>query len=399
MPNVLNEDGLTIKTKQEVIDLIVNGDAETAGLKSIYGNDINVDSNSPDGQLVGVLAQVAVDNLELVAQVNAAMDPDLAVGSILDQRCAINGVFRLGATYTSVMITITVDRTVALIGLDTSEATAFTIADSAGTKYYLVKGDTFTTGAHTVEFRSAEAGANNPAPNTITSMQSVIAGVVSVTNAAAAFTVGRDKESDDSLRSRRQRSVSLPSNGFLAGMTAGLLNTKGVTDAIVYENITNADDVDGVPAHGIWCIVDGGADQDVGNSIYVKRNAGVGMKGDEEVAITQVNGLQAIVKFDRSEAEDLYIDLTISTIYGGATADADYIRQQLLARLSYGIYEAAEVTYIVSLIKWVDPTLVVTDEGVGTNGTDWDDIVYPTTKKNRFVLASTRIRINGAYGS
>lgn len=399
MPNVLNEYGLTIKTKQEVIDLIVNGDAETAGLKSIYGNDINVDSNSPDGQLVGVLAQVAVDNLELVAQVNAAMDPDLAVGSILDQRCAINGVFRLGATYTSVMITITVDRTVALVGLDTGEATAFTIADSAGTKYYLVEGDTFTTGAHTVEFRSAEAGANNPAPNTITSMQSVIAGVVSVTNAAAAFTVGRDKESDDSLRSRRQRSVSLPSNGFLAGMTAGLLNTAGVTDAIVYENITNADDVDGVPAHGIWCIVDGGADQDVGNSIYVKRNAGVGMKGDEEVAITQVNGLQAIVKFDRSEAEDLYIDLAISTIYGGATADADYIRQQLLARLSYGIYEPAEVTYIVSLIKWVDPTLVVTGEGVGTNGTDWDDIVYPTTKKNRFVLASTRIRINGAYGS
>ena len=399
MPNVLNEDGLTIKTKQEVIDLIVNGDAETAGLKSIYGNDINVDSNSPDGQLVGVLAQVAVDNLELVAQVNAAMDPDLAVGSILDQRCAINGVFRLGATYTSVMITITVDRTVALVGLDTGEATAFTIADSAGTKYYLVEGDTLTTGAHTVEFRSAEAGANNPAPNTITSMQSVIAGVVSVTNAAAAFTVGRDKESDDSLRSRRQRSVSLPSNGFLAGMTAGLLNTEGVTDAIVYENITNTDDVDGVPAHGIWCIVDGGADQDVGNSIYVKRNAGVGMKGDEEVAITQVNGLQAIVKFDRSEAEDLYIDLTISTIYGGATADADYIRQQLLARLSYGIYEPAEVTYIVSLIKWVDPTLVVTNEGVGTNGTDWDDIVYPTTKKDRFVLASTRIRINGAYGS
>ena len=63
MPNVLNEDGLTIKTKQEVIDLIVNGDAETAGLKSIYGNDINVDSNSPDGQMVGVLAQVAVDSL------------------------------------------------------------------------------------------------------------------------------------------------------------------------------------------------------------------------------------------------------------------------------------------------------------------------------------------------
>lgn len=399
MPNVLNEDGLTIKTKQEVIDLIVNGDAETAGLKSIYGNDINVDSNSPDGQMVGVLAQVAVDNLELVAQVNAGMDPDLAVGSILDQRCAINGVFRLGATYTHVMITITVDRTVALVGLDTSEATAFTISDSAGTKYYLVEGDTFTTGAHTVEFRSATAGANNPAPNTITGLQTVIAGVVSVTNAGAAFTIGRDKESDDSLRSRRMRSVSLPSNGFLAGMTAGLLNTEGVTDAIVYENITNADDVDGVPAHGIWCIVDGGSDQDVGNTIYVKRNAGCGMKGDEEVAITQVNGLQAIVKFDRSEAQDLYIDLTISTIYGGATADANYIRQQLLARLSYGIYEPAEVTYIVSLIKWIDPTLVVTNEDVGTNSTDWDDIVYPTTKKDRFVLASTRIKINGAYGS
>lgn len=399
MPNIIDANGLTIKTRDEIAQYLINGDAETAGLKAIFGDDINTDSNTPDGQMIGIFAQAARDNLEVAAQVNAGMDPDLAVGSILDQRCAINGVFRIGATFTRVMVTITVSKTVALVGLDTSETDVYTIADSSGARYLLVEGDTFTSGSHTVEFRAEVAGYNDPQPNTITSPQTIISGVTSVTNAAVAFVVGQNMESDESLRGRRSRSVSLPSAGFLSSMISGLLNTPDVTDAAVYENTTNSEDGDGIPAHGIWCIVDGGTDQDVGEMIYKKRNAGVPMLGDVEVAIEQVNGLQALVYFDRSAAEELYIALTISTIYGGAAPDADNIRDELVSRLSYGIYEPAEVSYLVSLIKYIDPTLVVTSEGVGINGADWYDIKYPTTKKNRFTVAASRISINGEYGS
>lgn len=399
MPNILDANGLTIKSRDEIVQYLLDGDANTPGLRAIYGEDINVDSNTPDGQMLNIVAQVARDNLEMIAQVNASFDPDLAVGSILDQRCAINGVFRLGATYTRVMIDIVTSKTVALVGLDTSEANAYKIADAGGAQYALVEGASFTAGTHTVEFRAVDAGYNAPQPNTITLPQTIVSGITSVTNGAVAFVVGRNMESDESLRGRRSRSVSLPSNGFLAGLTAGLLNTDDVTDAIVYENTTDSEDADGIPAHGIWCIVDGGTDQAVGEMIYNKRSAGVPMAGDVEVAVTQVNGLQCLVYFDRSAAENLYIDLTISTIYGGASPDADNIRQRLLQSLSYGIYEPAEVSYIVSLIKWIDPTLVVTSEGVGVNGTDWYDIKYPTLKKNRFALASTRIKINGSYGS
>ena len=47
MPNVLNEDGLEVKTKTEIVTAL------EAGYKTIYGNDINLDSDSPDGQEIG----------------------------------------------------------------------------------------------------------------------------------------------------------------------------------------------------------------------------------------------------------------------------------------------------------------------------------------------------------
>ena len=74
--------------------------SETAALKSIYGADINTDPSTPDGQVINIRAQAAVDNLDLLAQINAMFDPDQAIGVLLDQRCAINGVKRKGGTFT-----------------------------------------------------------------------------------------------------------------------------------------------------------------------------------------------------------------------------------------------------------------------------------------------------------
>ena len=49
MPNQITKDGITIRSLEEIKDLIINGDDETPGLQQIYGEDAVFDSDSPDG--------------------------------------------------------------------------------------------------------------------------------------------------------------------------------------------------------------------------------------------------------------------------------------------------------------------------------------------------------------
>ena len=78
--------------------------------------------------------------------------------------------------------------------------------------------------------------------------------------------------------------ASLPYTG--SGKTKLLLHFDG-TDT----STTILDESDGQPAHSIWVIVEGGTDADIADIIYLYRNAGCAMKGDEaEVDVVQLKG-------------------------------------------------------------------------------------------------------------
>ena len=74
MPDIFDENGLQTKTLNELVSEL------EANLQSIYGNDINLESNSPDGQMVNIYSQAGRDLREVVAKVNAGFDPDQAEG-------------------------------------------------------------------------------------------------------------------------------------------------------------------------------------------------------------------------------------------------------------------------------------------------------------------------------
>ena len=109
----------------------------TAGYQSIYGSGINVGSDTADGQLINIYAQTQADGADLLLQVNASFDPDQAVGVLLDQRCAINGIQRMGGTYTVTNMTIVTSTSVNLYGIDQTAQPAFTVADNQGNQYQL----------------------------------------------------------------------------------------------------------------------------------------------------------------------------------------------------------------------------------------------------------------------
>lgn len=396
MPNELTSSGLTTATLQEVIDQIKNGTATYPGMFQIYGPNINVEPNSPDGQLINLMAQVAIDLEELAAQINAGFDPDQAVGRVLDMRCAINGVVRRAGTYTIQPITVTTNRAVTLPGLDTSPTSPFTVSDSAGNRFVLVNAYSFgAAGSASLTFRAEKLGEVLTTTNTINQIVTVTLGVTSVNNPSAATTVGTAEESDAALRIRRQNSVALPSRGYLDGLIGALQNVDGVEQAIVRENDTNAT-VDGIPAHSIWCIVLGGSNADVANAIYRKRNAGCGMKGATTVNVTQIDGTTFPVQFDRPTNQNLWISFDAVAVTG--SLDEDYIRTQLLAQLSYNIAQAADASAIVALCKQIAPNVSFSNEGVSDDNVTYVSLLDPTDINYQFQIASTRIIINGTPG-
>lgn len=389
MPNSIDNTGLTIKTNQEIIDDIV------AKLKPIYGADINVSANSPDGQLINIFAQVVTDMLELLVLVNNSFDPDQASGTVLDQRVALNGIARIDGTYTLAPVSITVDRAVTLYGLDdTGDNELFTVADGSGNQFYLVTTKVFgAAGTDSLSFRAAEVGAVEVLPNTIVNPVSIILGVTTINNPLAATSTGVDEETDVKLKLRRAASFLLPALGPADAIQAALLEVSGVTDAVVIDNPTSGE-VGGVPANSIWAIVENGADADIADAIYAKKAAGCGMFGGESVVVNRPNGQTQTILFDRPVDEDLYVEFTINPKSAGASFDHDYIKAELAARLLYTIGQRSTLNDVMILMNDIEPDAYLTAAGVSNDGITPLDVVETTDAQSKFVLLVANITIN-----
>ncbi|WP_432777465.1 baseplate J/gp47 family protein [Pseudomonas fortuita] len=233
--------------------------------------DWNIDPDTPDGQRIGIEAEMLSNLDEGIVAAYRAKDPDSATGEALRNIGKISGVAIRDATYSVAPITITgpagtvlpassqirskVDNTLWL----TTAAIVIGVSQSA------------TGFATCVTPGRVLAGAGE-----LTVIGTPYPGWSSVTNTAAA--PGEDAESDVEFRSRRNNSVSLPGSNMKDNMLAAVANVAGVTDVKILEN--NSDDPvdpDGIPYTAIAVIVNGGTDQGVGQAMYSKYNPGTPM--------------------------------------------------------------------------------------------------------------------------
>lgn len=349
MTDSLDSTGLQISTNEELLEQL------TIDFENIYGSDANLDQSSPDGQMLNIYAQGGTDIRELLTQIYNSFDPDNCSGSVLDSRCAINNIFRKGATYTIVPIDITVDRTVTLQGLDDNfndvAATAYTIQDNIGNQFLLISTQQLNAGTHTVLFRAKELGAVQVSLNTIKTPVTVVLGVTSVNNSVAASQIGVDEESDYDLKIRRRQSVSIGSSGYLNGLLATVLQLEGVTDAALYENYTGSTDVNGTPAHCMWLVVEGGSSEDIADAIYRKKSYGCNMRGNITYTIITISNQQFIAQWDEPTILPLYIKFTIIPSKAGLVFDTDAIEDYITSHSVFKIGQGAETSSATSLAQ------------------------------------------------
>jgi len=389
--NYIDSTGLVTQTLADIIT-----ELET-GLKTIYGADINVDPNSPDGQMINLFAQAKIDIIDCIAQVYGSFSPTSAIGVALDQRCALNGVTRQGAVKTIVPVNIYLDRSTHLVGEDDGAGTPFTASNAGGDKFYLINGFTGITGMTGQPFRAAVAGAISCPIGSVNKVETITLGVTGVYNALAPTTVGLDEETDAALRYRRAISVSMPSSGYLAGLKAALLALDSVTYCEVYENNTDVIDANNIPPHSMWVVIEGGVDAEIADVIYKKRNAGCGMTGATTVSVDIGNGFDLPVKFSDSALTNLYIDLTMQSLspsdYTIDASEKASMKAYIAANVEYSINQKADYSAIAAVLKSEYPYAVITSGWVGITGTTGAAFIIPDTIDQRFVVDAARINI------
>lgn len=393
MSDVLDETGLTLKTLPEI-----TADLE-AGYKAAYGDDINLDSDSPDGQAIGIQAQEGIDQREILRDIYIARDPDQAQGINLDVVCAYNGIQRKGGTFTVTPVDITVDRSVTLKGLDSSSALidipsgVFIVKDNAGTQFALLASVTIAAGTHELAFRAVALGAVQVTIGTITTPVTAIAGITAINNSSTVTTQGVDEESDAALRIRREQSVAGASQGYTDSIESSVKKLDGVTACICDENVTSVTDSKGIPPHSIWVIVEGGADADIAAAIYATRSAGSGMKGSTVVTVTRPNGRTIDISFDRPGTENLYVKFNIIVI-GGGTIDTDNLKKLIVENVTYEIGESASGDRITCYVKDLNQKYQVTGMLLSKDNATWLEVVDLASIMNQFELSTSRITIS-----
>ena len=386
MTNYVDSTGLHTETREEIVAAL-----ETA-FRSIYGQDIALNADSPDKQMIELFAQAKVDMLEVIADVYNSFDPRVAIGRVLDARAALTGVFRRAASYTLTMVNVTLDRQVTLQGLATSDK-PFTVSNPSGSKFLLLETTTKDAGTHSLAFRAENTGLVDLTTNSLTNIVTITLGVTATNNPTAHYQTGQDEETDPEFRVRRRAAVAMPSTGFLDGLRGSLLSLDGVTDCEVYENDTDATDVYGIPEHCIWAIVDGGENADIADAIVRKRNAGCSMKGLVVVPVTLVNGTVKNIKFDRPIYSNLYIKLTVTSLDNTHDIDVEAVKERIFEAVEYGVYAPADLTEITTIVKEFDPYVVVTAGGVSGDGVTYEPFLYPTTVQHKWIISVSRISI------
>ena len=276
--------------------------------------------------------------------------------------------------------------------LEDADGTGNTVKDGNGNRWILAETQVLAPGIHTLNFRAAELGAITALPNTINVMETVIRGVTSVNNPAANYITGDQGETSAQFRQRRNRAMSVPSQGFLDSIESQMLNTPNITQCKVYDNKTNSTDANGIPAHGVWVIVEGGTSDVIGGIIYNNIPPGIPMKGEESETITKQNGNTETVYYDIAKDVSLYIRASLMPF--NSVLDTTYIKTQLVSQLNYNIGEMAESANITTLLKDIlGDTGTAYNVELSLDETNWVEYLTPTGLDEFFNVTANTITL------
>ena len=303
MANIINvgvtEDGFLNTDRTTIYNAISDR------LTSAFGSYFDTSAESPDGQVIGVVADLAKQCLDIAQESYNQYNPNTAYGVGLDQVVVLNNIKRFVNKATTVTL-----------NLDGIAGTNI----AAGSRVRDENDNIFTLNEAVVLPMSVTAtciiaGPVVVAANTTWSIIDAVAGWTSVENPEAGYT-GIDYEEDAVLRARRANSTIISGTGPIDAIY-GALAKLGLEYVAVIDNDTN-NTVDGQPPGTIQVIVKGGTPSEVAQAIYQEKGTGIRTYGTTSQEVIDSKGYAKTIKFSRPADTPIYTVVNIKRLKGSS---------------------------------------------------------------------------------
>lgn len=178
--------------------------------------------------------------------------------------------------------------------------------------------------------RSASRDAVEAFAGDLNQIETPVLGWYSVTNPYDAI-VGRAEETDSELRERFRESKFTLGSTSVDALYSKLVGVSGVTDIVIYENLSDSVDGYGVPAHAFSPVVLGGDASEIAQIIWENRPLGIPSHGNTEVTVTAVDGRPKIVEFERPTSIPLEIRVELVKEYDFPDNGVELIKNRIIS--------------------------------------------------------------------
>lgn len=315
----IDESGLHIPTYTDIRYALI------ADAKNIFGQDIHISEDSQDYQWISANAAYIYDTMQIAQIAYNGRSPSTAIGTTLDSIVKLNGIKRTPARKSGCNVVIS-----GTPGTTINNGVVIDINNN----YWDLIGAIVIPISGTIETLAIcqKYGPISAAPGDINKIGTPVYGWNSVTNTESA-TVGQDSETDSQLRIRQSISTAQASRTVLEGIKGAIAAVSNVTRFAVYENDTNGV-VNGLPAHSVTAVVEGGTDADIAQAIYLKKAPGCYTNGSVVTDITDSFGQIIPIRFDRPNYVDIDVTITVKSIIGCTASATTAIKDAIAAYLN-----------------------------------------------------------------
>ena len=384
---IIDANGFKAESFTEILTRLSNG------LKNIYGQDINLDQDSPDGQQLGIQANIISDFQDLALYIYNSMDPDLADGANFDKLLKLLARTRLPSSRSTVDIEMVLNKTVSI-------PASYTIKDLNNQNWIIGTAQTLDAGTHLVSFYSEDWGNITAEPNTINEQVTILTEVVNINNPESAIS-GRDEESIVQVRERRNKILEINASSTIGSIIGKILDLNGVIDAVPYENMTKIyDPVRDIQPNSYWIVVKGGDIAQISEIIAKDKTGGTGLKGQVETVYIEkfvrkdgsVREFYHDVKFDRPTEVSIHIKFKVSRKISTQSIDIEHIKDTL-ANKEFYIAQNITVTELYSTIYSAATNYIATDLEVSKDGVVWDSVFLQAGYDEEFIIEKSNIEI------
>lgn len=267
--------GLQIPTETEVLDGVL------ADFNDAFGGGLNLNLETPQGQLASSLAAVIADKNNVIAELANQIHPEYAEGAMQDAIAQIYFLQRKPATGSAVVCEF--------VGLPgTQIPQGFIVQDAAGNQWALQQETGIPVGGK-VSGTLIAAGQIEAPAHSVNVIYQALVGLDRADNPHPAVP-GRAEESRAEFAERRRRSVAINAHGTPQAVYANVFALGGVRDVYVIDNPKGQSVQAGATGytlkpHSIYVAAVGGDDTAVAETILRCAGSGCDFNGNTEITV------------------------------------------------------------------------------------------------------------------